>query len=64
MRRAPAETMLFADLHALHVDLNAVERDARVLLERERDLVDEVLGNGADAGGQPYAWTGRGRASG
>ena len=48
MRRAPAETMLFADLHALHVDLDAVERNARVLLERERDLVDEVLGNGAD----------------
>ena len=43
MRRAPAETMLFADLHALHVDLDAVERDARVLLARERDLVEEVL---------------------
>ena len=30
------------------VDLDAIERDARVLLERERDLVDEVLGNGAN----------------
>ena len=41
---------LLADLHALHMHFNPVQRAARILLQDERDLVDQVLGHRVDIG--------------